>query len=306
MFNLNYKDNKTKISLNEELESESYSDCNIAQENSIKSFDFVFNENPAFHLEEEEKLNISFEEENKSLAKNLYFIEALNEGKKLFKLIKKDSKEEIISTNHSSKKRKRGKAKKKDNNRTHNPDSADNLLRKIQVHYLSFIISFLNDLLNQLNYKQRFKNIDYTLKKKIDNKYITLLKRKSINEIITETIISKKYKSVPQLFNEIIYNEIRENKILNEILSQNYLNLFQKIYFKSDKIIDLEEYGFSKIIYLSDNVKMFKDLLFKDSQNLSNNNYLKKMYQCVKKNFFPKLIFAVLNRKEINSKNIDI
>ena len=299
MFNLNYKDNKTKISLNEELESESYSDCNIAQENSIKSFDFLLYENPVFHPKEEEKSNITFEKENKSSIQKLYFTENLNEGKKLFKSIKKDSKDEINSTSHSNQKRKRGKVKTKDNNRKHNSDSPDNLLRKIQVHFLTFIISFLNDLLNQFNYKQRFKNIDYSLKKKIDNQSMTLLKRKSINNIISENIISKKYKFVPKLFNEKICNEIIENKVLKEILSKNYLDLFQKVYFKSNKTIDLEEYGLSKIIHLSENVKMFKDLLFKDGQNISNSNYIKKMYQCVKKNFFPKLIFAVLNRKEI-------
>ena len=35
-------------------------------------------------------------------------------------------------------------------------DSSDNILRKIHSHFLSFIVFFLNDILNHLNYSQRF------------------------------------------------------------------------------------------------------------------------------------------------------
>ena len=53
--------------------------------------------------------------------------------------------------------------------------STDNLLRKIQIHYLSFIISFINDILKYLNYNQRFFKLDYRLKKNVyHNFFLTL------------------------------------------------------------------------------------------------------------------------------------
>ena len=55
---------------------------------------------------------------------------------------------------------KRGK-KRKDNEKNltfHDRNRTDNLLRKIQVHYLSFIVSYVNDILKNLNYKKNFLN----------------------------------------------------------------------------------------------------------------------------------------------------
>ena len=40
--------------------------------------------------------------------------------------------------------KKRGRKKQKIDNRRHNYDSVDNLLRKLKVHYLSFIVSLIN------------------------------------------------------------------------------------------------------------------------------------------------------------------
>ena len=55
------------------------------------------------------------------------------------------------------KKKGRGRQRQMINNenlKIHDKFSTDNLLRKIQVHYLSFIISILNEILEQLNFQQ--------------------------------------------------------------------------------------------------------------------------------------------------------
>ena len=54
----------------------------------------------------------------------------------------------------------------------HDKHSMDNLLRKIQVHYLSFIISYINDILKNLNYNEQFLKIDYNYKKTINKEKI--------------------------------------------------------------------------------------------------------------------------------------
>ena len=56
--------------------------------------------------------------------------------------------------------------------KVHDKNATDNLLRKVQVHYLSFIVSFLNEILKALNYKQRFFQLNYRMKQ---NKYSVLL-----------------------------------------------------------------------------------------------------------------------------------
>lgn len=193
-------------------------------------------------------------------------------------------------------KQKRGPKKKNNNNkRVHSGDSQDNLLRKIKVHYLSFIVSFLNVILGHLNYKQRLFNLDYKFKikgdKKAEKQKKEKLKDMTIGEIICKNI-SSKYKHTHVNYNKIIINKIKEDKVLNKILSINYLILFNKIYFRNKKKINLREYGLDKTIYLSNEVKMFKDLLLKD-EGKKTKNYDKNMYICIKQNFIPDLIFSV-------------
>jgi len=67
----------------------------------------------------------------------------------------------------------------------------DNLLRKIQVHYLSFIISFLKEILEQFNFKQRFYKLDYYFIKNVNMKFVESSKQKNLGEIICNKISSK-------------------------------------------------------------------------------------------------------------------
>ena len=155
------------------------------------------------------------------------------------------------SNNMTFIKRKRGRTKSLMNNNKfiHDKNSSDNLKRKIHVHFLSFIVSYLNEILKNLNYKQRFLQLDYRFKRIINNKYFKSIKKQPIGNIIRNRI-SYKYKQ-NEYYNEIIYEQIKENEILNKILSQSYLNLFKNIYYKSNNIISLKEYGLNKNIFLT-------------------------------------------------------
>ena len=298
MFESNFEDNISKTVPNEVLESESNSDWKVEERNFVDLNLIKSKCTISDSKKEENKLNSFYEEDDENENKKLYFIDYVKGGNKLFNSVKVESKGENISTNYSSRKRKRGKAKTKNDNRKHNFDSNDNLQRKIQVHYLTFIVSFVNDLLKNLNYKQRFKNLEYDFKIKIDKISTKSLKNNCIGKIISNNSISEKYKTIKcnerEKYNLKIYNQIIRNKILKKILSEKYLDIFRKIYFKSERAVDLEEYGLSQIINLSDNVKMFKDLLLKDTGSISNNIYNKNLYNCIKKNFLPNLIFGVI------------
>lgn len=47
----------------------------------------------------------------------------------------------------------------------HDKNAPDNVRRKIQVHYITFIIDAVNELLHKLEYAVRFIDIDYNEKK---------------------------------------------------------------------------------------------------------------------------------------------
>ena len=181
----------------------------------------------------------------------------------------------------------------------HDKNTSDNILRKIQVHYISFIISFANEILLNFNYKKKFRKLAYNFKKNVKKSFCKSLKTKDIGEIIIHNPISDKYKldkgnNENENINFLIYNQIKKNEILRKIFSENYLILFRKIYYPSRKKINLREYGIDKNIVLSDKVEMFEDLLKKIELSDSKEEYKKKVYNCVIKNFLPTKKFKII------------
>ena len=166
-------------------------------------------------------------------------------------------------------KKTKGPSLKKKNKKIHDNNFDDNLLRKIRIHFLNFIIFFLNDIFKALNIEKKLLKIGHNMKKSVTKKEIEFLKDANLKEIMKYKI-SPKYKRVLSDNNYIIVEELLQNKkekeLLEKIFSIKCLVLFKKVYYKSYKIINLKELEISeedKILTLSNNVKMFKDLLKK-------------------------------------------
>ena len=103
--------------------------------------------------------------------------------------------------------------------------------------------------------------MNYKFKSNINKNFIDSLQKKTI---IDFTEISVKYKNKDKYINKKLYEQIKDNEVLNKIFEDNYINLFRNIYYKSKEKINLKEYGLNKDIYLSKNVKMFNNLLKND------------------------------------------
>jgi hypothetical protein len=242
---------------------------------------------PAFDIKK--KKDIFLEEDNDGEERKLYFNkkeESINSECNIFQVKKEGIRCDNFTPHFTNKKR--GRKIEKENSkykREHKRDSPDNILRKIQVHFLNFIVYFLNIILINFNFKQKLVNLDYNFKKGIKKESINALKSKSIGELISGEI-SKKYKSKDKNFNQKIYKEIKDDKIISKILSLNCVDFFKNIYFQNNKIIDLREYGSDRKIKLTNELKMFKGLLNK-------NKDIKKIYQSIKKNYLPDLVFLI-------------
>ena len=176
--------------------------------------------------------------------------------------------------------------KEENNQNTHDKFSNDNLLRKIQIHYISFLISIINLILRDLNYEEQFLKLNYNIKKNINKKFFESLKNKKLSEIICNKI-SKKYKKYDSNINIKIYNKIKNNEILKNFFNENYLSFFKNIYYESKRIINLKKYGLEKEIFLSEEIKMFKDLLQDNiDENIDNKKYVEEINLCVEINYF--------------------
>jgi hypothetical protein len=235
---------------------------------------------PAFESQKSKNSSIEEIDEDES-----EFYVNKREEESLNKIFQVEARNDSSSTNSTNKKR--GRMKKKQNTkykREHTRDSPDNILRKIQVHFLNFIVYFLNFILKNFNFKQKFMKLDYEFKKGIKKELINILKSKSIGELISKEI-SNKYKNKDKNHNKKIYEEVKNYKVINKILSINYLEFFKNIYFQNKKHIDLREYGLDEKIQITDDSRMFKDLINK------NKNDKQKIYQSIKINYLPELIF---------------
>lgn len=241
-------------------------DFNI-DESATKNFDYT----ELFSVNNDEKKSLPFQinlnfsvynDDNKSSTK-IFNVTSIKKGRKRIKELNKEFKH-------------------------HDKFFSDNIIRKIQCHYLNFIVSFMNELLGILNYKEKFLNLDYKFKSNVNKKTINNLKNSTIKDILC-TKISCKYKMSEENHNMKIINLIKNNDVINSILSENYLSFFKNIYYKSCRTINLSIYGLNQIITLSKNIKMYQDLI---NKNLINDeNYKKRLNECVIRNFISKSIF---------------
>ena len=195
-------------------------------------------------------------------------------------------KKESLKSGNLGRKTKRMKYEEKEK-KYHNRESQDNMLRKINGHYISFIIGFVNTILDILEFKEQFKLINYKYKLKINKKYFSYLKNRNIGEILNQDI-SPKLRNQPIDHNKIIFEKLKDNPIMKKLFSQNYLYLFKSIYYKSKRNVNLNNYGLNVNILLPTKIKMYRDLLEKGDNNESP-EYLRKLNKFVKNKFLYKI-----------------
>ena len=188
--------------------------------------------------------------------------------KRLFKSIKLEEKDKNGNINNkfsTIERRKRGRKPKNEifKKRVHDAYDYDNILRKIQVHFLTFIISFINDLIGSFssnNKNLKFKNLSYNLKKVVKHSYVETLKKSKIGDILQLKASTKNKRSKDDVNIRIYEKVCNLYPCLNHFFDMYYLDLFNQYYFKSIKVISLE----GKNITLSKNTRAFSDLLAKN------------------------------------------
>ena len=196
---------------------------NLFEKNEFLSiFDFTENENNSIYPN---NTNINSENEMYQYINepNLPLYEKENE-------IYNDVSNEVL-------KNKRGRKNKlkttKKSRKTHSNKSFDNLLRKIQVHFLTFLIGFVNDILKKdLNYSHKFsfKQIKTEIKNNVKYENVSKLKEMTVGDILQKDI-SKKYKRYNKCYNREIFEKIqRKSNWFDELFKMKYLELFNYYY----------------------------------------------------------------------------
>ena len=142
----------------------------------------------------------------------------------------------------------------------------DNVLRKVQVHYISFIIDISNCIINNIIGKEKglsFKDIDYSFKKQINYTAFEELRNYKIKDILQKPV-SKKFRTFLSGYNKEIYDKvINESEWIKDLFDLEY-SWFFDIYYNECKplgeTIDIK----GTTIYMPKEVKIFNDLLKKN------------------------------------------
>jgi hypothetical protein len=158
---------------------------------------------------------------------------------------------------------KRGRYCYKENKHgVHGSDSFDNIERKIQVHFLTFLINFCNDALKAEyeHSKFTFKQINYRDKTRIIISYIQQLKYSNIKDILNLEI-SNKYKNYQRNANKDLLNKVESSDWLDKLFQMNWIELFN-YYYNNEKPLNKIIFE-NKEIFLSYETKSFYFLLKK-------------------------------------------
>ena len=168
----------------------------------------------------------------------------------------------------------------------HTKDDNDNILKKIKVNFVSFLITLANDAIKAestgIEYKNFFRPILHKVKCKIKNYDILKLKYQNI---FTDYTISpnrgikkknEKYVSNNEETNKKNYEHIcKEFPSLKNFFEQNMIDIFKNYYCKNKKDIN-NMFDFEGIkIKLSSKTKTFYDLLEKEENKNSKNKFIK-------------------------------
>ena len=144
----------------------------------------------------------------------------------------------------------------------HSSNAKDNILSKIHIHFLNFLVNFANDAIKTtitVNEKKKFefKYIDHRIKKQISRIHLKNFITKQIKDIL-QLRISNKYRkfSKDKDYNQNIYNEvIAKSYWLKKLFDMNYLDAF-KLYYNNCKPLASFEFE-GKVVNFSEETESF-------------------------------------------------
>ena len=153
---------------------------------------------------------------------------------------------------------------------------------------MTFIIDYANEVIHKFGFKDDFVQPNSVYKKNVNKNNISLLKGKNIGYILSLDI-SPKFRTQNKIQNKILYEEVIKIPILKNLFDENYISLFNDIYYKNKKDINLIYDDKNYIIHfqkvktfdaLEDKIKK-KDKMSKEDTEI----YIKKLKDRISKKY---------------------
>ena len=246
--------------------------------------------------------NITEEKDDEKTFNNIFCLSNIkakeNENKKS-KIIKfKTKKVKKETKKFMNLRRKRNSKIKGIIQKRHTALDDDNVLRKIQVQFISFIIHYSNDVVNYFIADNAnntyFQDIDYNIKKVVKLGFVEFLKKKTIQDILKFKITPKIKKRGENENEKIIKIVLKKCPSLKEFFETNYLDLFKQYYFNKNNIFEVN----GQIVSLSTKTKkktfsylLEKNYSLKEKIKYVSINYLFNTYKRIKRPNFKTMVF---------------
>ena len=176
----------------------------------------------------------------------------------------------------------------------HSKFDKDNLMKKLNIHYISFIVKYVNFNIQRFISRKHplFANLCYEFKKKLNSTTFNKLKNMTLGEVLKNEGSCKNKRNIiyEKDENEKLFNSIYETELKN-LLDINYIEFFKQVYSKTSPLdkIKLDFYkkfkAPKKILFLDDFIKkeVEKDkingeLYKKRIKLLTKNEFIKDKY----------------------------
>ena len=180
---------------------------------------------------------------------------------------------------------------------THSALFEDNIKRKIQVHFLTFLVSLINDIISTFPLKDiSLKDLAYNMKAKISKVYFEKMKKSSIKELIENINISSKFKHYEENINKEIIEKLIEYDYdyFSKLFDKDYLFFFHLYYNDEKPLNKLSLFG--KTIEFSKKTEPFYRLI----QNQEDKELKKAIIEGAKRYFI-----ADINNIELDCEKED-
>lgn len=268
--------------------NETYDKSDLCSINSVKSFSDSFFLCSPLNLDESKYQEIYQSESDSENGKNESIPEPLNKKnphednltieipRDLFYPVYNTSqreRKEIFKVESYTRPRGRKRLENKKNSLTkHDKYSIDNIIRKIQVHFINFSINYINRILLLLGKDVKLYKISSSSKQNENKKKFLLLKSMTIKEVLSQDISPKYKKQKNKKINIELIDNIKNEPIIKNLLSANFLTVFRELYYneKGNKLDFLKK------------IEIYEDLV---NKNQKDTLYVKKLNECLKKYF---------------------
>ena len=240
-------------------------------------------------------IDIQYSSDDKAIEKAVNEVFQENSSSNEISMEKYEKKRKNI--HHLKLNKKRGRKTNKINKKIHSSSDFDNILRKIQVHFLNFITSLLNDIIFYfLREKKFFSKFNYDDKKNVKHDYVESLKLLDVKTLIEAIKISPKYKSDHDI-NKVKLKFLTDYSWFKEIFYKKISDIFILYYNNREPLNIINVDG--RQIKLSKSTKTFIDLI-QDEDNKECAEELTKIAQAVYLNNEKIVQFQLVTKSNIN------